>query len=49
MNPDEKKMASIASNTFFVIKYWKFTKKVLDPIFTNTFFHTGKMLLYFNY
>ena len=40
--PYEKKvLASIGSNTFFTIKYWKFSKKVLDPILINTFFLYG--------
>ena len=34
----KKVLVSIGSNTFFAIKYWKFAKKVLDPILTNTFF-----------
>ena len=37
----KKILAIISSNTFFAIKYWKFANKVLDPIFTNTFFHKG--------
>ena len=46
-HPYEKKvLVSIGSNTFFALKYWKFPKKVLDPILTNTFFHTGKKLLF---
>ena len=36
-----KVLVSIGSNTFCAIKYWKFTKKVLDPILTNNFFQTG--------
>ena len=40
--PYEKKvLASIGSNTFFAITYCKFTKKVLDPILTNSFFSYG--------
>ena len=40
--PYEKKvLVSIPSNTFSAIKYWKFAKKVLDLIITDTFFHTG--------
>ena len=33
---------SIGSNTFIAIKYWKFAKKVLGPILTNTFFLFGE-------
>ena len=40
--PYEKKvLVSIGSNTFFALKYWKFAKKVLDPILTNTFCSYG--------
>ena len=40
----KKLLASIGSNTFFVIQYWKFAKKVLDPILTNIFFSYGHLL-----
>ena len=44
LNPYEKKvLVSIGSNTFFALTYWKFAKKVLDPILTNTFFYTGRV------
>ena len=40
--PYEKKvLVNIGSNTFVALKYWKFAKKVLDPIRTNTFFLYG--------
>ena len=43
ITPYEKKvLVSIGSNTFLALKYWKFAKKVLDPILTNTFFYTGQ-------
>ena len=39
----KKLLVSIGSNTFFALKYWKFSKKVLDPILTNTFFSYGSL------
>ena len=45
LRPYEKKvLVSIGSNTFFALKYWKFAKKVLDPILDNTFFSYGRLI-----
>ena len=43
IQPREKKvLVRIGSNIFFYLKYWKFAKKVLDPILSNTFFLYGQ-------